>query len=180
MHKQFEDALFVFRRQTTAQRALSVLGHGATYIGLTLCSPVLWLLPVVSAGGALVASQAVIYLLARHAGLTVNAQGAAILTVLVFGASGALGTFAVQFARRRGARVLATASGRKARRVVASLGAAGVVDARRRDVAKQVRALAPDGLDAVLALAGGEALPPRLVDLRERTKTRLARCEAVS
>ena len=44
MHKQPEDALFVFRRQTTAQRALSVLGHGATYIGLTLCSPVLWLL----------------------------------------------------------------------------------------------------------------------------------------
>jgi hypothetical protein len=43
MRKQ-PDALFVFHRQTTAQRALSVLGHGATYIGLTLCSPVLWLL----------------------------------------------------------------------------------------------------------------------------------------
>jgi hypothetical protein len=43
MHKQ-PDALFVFRRQTTGQRALSVLAHGATYIGLTLCSPVLWLL----------------------------------------------------------------------------------------------------------------------------------------
>jgi putative drug exporter of the RND superfamily len=53
---------------------------------VTYRSPVLWLLPVVSAGGALVAAQAVIYLLARHAGLTVNAQSAAILTVLVFGA----------------------------------------------------------------------------------------------
>jgi len=49
-------------------------------------SPVLWLLPVVSAGVALVASQAVVYLLARHAGLTVNAQSAGILSVLVFGA----------------------------------------------------------------------------------------------
>jgi putative drug exporter of the RND superfamily len=53
---------------------------------LTYRSPVLWLLPILSAGGALVAAQAVIYLLARHAGLTVNAQSAAILTVLLFGA----------------------------------------------------------------------------------------------
>src|SRR5262249_8833645 len=53
---------------------------------LTYRSPVLWLLPVISAGGALTASQAVIYLLARHAGLTVNAQSAGFLTVLVFGA----------------------------------------------------------------------------------------------
>jgi RND superfamily putative drug exporter len=53
----------------------------------TYRSPVLWLLPVVSAGGALLAAQAVVYLLAKHAGLTVNSQSAAILTVLVFGAS---------------------------------------------------------------------------------------------
>lgn len=53
---------------------------------LTYRSPVLWLLPVVSVGGALAAAQGVIYLLARHAGLVVNAQSAGILTVLVFGA----------------------------------------------------------------------------------------------
>jgi putative drug exporter of the RND superfamily len=53
----------------------------------TYRSPVLWLLPVVGAGGALFAAQAVVYLLAEHAGLTVNSQSAAILTVLVFGAS---------------------------------------------------------------------------------------------
>jgi putative drug exporter of the RND superfamily len=53
---------------------------------LTYRSPVLWLLPVISAGIALVTSQAVIYLLAAHAGLTVNAQSAGILDVLVFGA----------------------------------------------------------------------------------------------
>ncbi|MEJ3743715.1 MMPL family transporter [Actinomycetes bacterium KLBMP 9797] len=52
----------------------------------TYRSPVLWLLPLVSAGIALSASQAVIYLLAKQAGLTVNAQSAGILTVLVFGA----------------------------------------------------------------------------------------------
>jgi putative drug exporter of the RND superfamily len=52
----------------------------------TYRSPVLWLLPVISAGVALTTSQAVIYLLAKNAGLTVNAQSAGILTVLVFGA----------------------------------------------------------------------------------------------
>ncbi|HEY1620608.1 MAG TPA: MMPL family transporter [Streptosporangiaceae bacterium] len=53
---------------------------------ITYRSPALWLLPVLSAGIALTASQALIYLLAAHAGLTVNAQTAGILYVLVFGA----------------------------------------------------------------------------------------------
>ncbi|HET6532272.1 MAG TPA: MMPL family transporter [Actinoplanes sp.] len=53
---------------------------------VTYRSPVLWLLPIISAGAALAGSQALIYLLAEHAGLVVNAQSAGILTVLVFGA----------------------------------------------------------------------------------------------
>jgi RND superfamily putative drug exporter len=52
----------------------------------TYRSPVLWVLPLVTVFVALTAAQAVIYLLARHAGLTVNGQSAFILTVLVFGA----------------------------------------------------------------------------------------------
>src|SRR5262245_54666140 len=54
---------------------------------ITYRSPSLWFLPVISSGVALITSQAVIYLLAAHAGLTVNAQSAGILAVLVFGAS---------------------------------------------------------------------------------------------
>ena len=54
---------------------------------ITYRSPVLWLLPVISSGVALIIAQAVIYLLAAHAGLVVNAQSAGILEVLVFGAS---------------------------------------------------------------------------------------------
>jgi putative drug exporter of the RND superfamily len=53
---------------------------------LTYRSPVLWLLPVLSVGAALITAEALIYLLAAHAGLTVNAQSAGILDVLVFGA----------------------------------------------------------------------------------------------
>jgi RND superfamily putative drug exporter len=54
---------------------------------ITYRSPTLWLLPVISSGVALIIAQAVVYLLAAHAGLTVNAQSAGILYVLVFGAS---------------------------------------------------------------------------------------------
>jgi putative drug exporter of the RND superfamily len=54
---------------------------------ITYRSPALWLLPVISSGVALITADAVVYLLAAHAGLTVNAESAAILDVLVFGAS---------------------------------------------------------------------------------------------
>jgi RND superfamily putative drug exporter len=50
-------------------------------------SPVLWLLPVISSVVALITADAVVYLLAKHAGLTVNEESAAILDVLVLGAS---------------------------------------------------------------------------------------------
>lgn len=79
-------------------------------------------------------------------------------TVLVFGASGAVGSLAVQFAKRRRAYVVGTASGRDAATLVRRLGADAVFDARSPDVTERLRELAPDGLDAVLALAGGEAL----------------------
>ncbi|WIM98962.1 MMPL family transporter [Actinoplanes oblitus] len=58
----------------------------AVILLVTYRSPVLWLLPIITAGVALTTAQAVIYLLAEHAGLVVNAQSAGILTVLVFGA----------------------------------------------------------------------------------------------
>jgi len=53
----------------------------------TYRSPVLWLLPVTSAVVALISAEAVIYLLTKYAGLTVNAMSVGILYVLVFGAS---------------------------------------------------------------------------------------------
>ena len=54
---------------------------------LTYRSPVLWLLPIISAGVALTVAQAVIYLLTQHANLTVSGQSEGILVVLVIGAS---------------------------------------------------------------------------------------------
>jgi RND superfamily putative drug exporter len=54
---------------------------------VTYRSPLLWLLPVISSGVALITAQAVIYLLAKHAGVTVNEETFGVLAVLVFGAS---------------------------------------------------------------------------------------------
>ena len=82
---------------TAADSAKSFKGINGTLLYATLAivivlllityrSPVLWLLPVISAAVALTSSQALIYLLAAHTGLTVNAQSAGILDVLVFGA----------------------------------------------------------------------------------------------
>jgi NADPH2:quinone reductase len=79
-------------------------------------------------------------------------------TVLIFGASGAVGTIALQLARNVGYRVLATASGKSATTLVKKLGASAVFDARSEDVAEKLRRLAPAGIDGVLAFAGGEGL----------------------
>jgi len=53
---------------------------------LTYRSPVLWLLPIISAVVAYTISGGVVYLLARYADLTVNGQSQAILGILVIGA----------------------------------------------------------------------------------------------
>ncbi|KAB1150779.1 MMPL family transporter [Streptomyces luteolifulvus] len=53
---------------------------------ITYRSPTLLLVPLFGVVVALFTAQALIYLLAEHAGLTVNGQSAGILTVLVFGA----------------------------------------------------------------------------------------------
>jgi NADPH:quinone reductase-like Zn-dependent oxidoreductase len=79
-------------------------------------------------------------------------------TILIFGATGAVGTLALQFAAARGARVIATATGRKATELVRRLGAKVAIDSRRDDAVDELDSAAPDGLDAVLAFAGGRGL----------------------
>ena len=64
----------------------AALGVVILILLVTYRSPILWVLPIFSAVIALFCAQAVVYLLARYADLTVNAQSASILTVLVVGA----------------------------------------------------------------------------------------------
>jgi NADPH:quinone reductase-like Zn-dependent oxidoreductase len=79
-------------------------------------------------------------------------------TVLIFGATGAVGTLAVQFAKARGARVIGTATGSVAVDLITSLGADDTIDGRSEDAGEQLREVASEGLDAVLTLAGGASL----------------------
>ncbi len=87
--------------------------------------------------------------------------------ILIHGASGGVGTLAVQFAKLRGARVLATASGRDGKALARRLGADAVVDGKSEDIAAAAKRFAPDGIDAVLAFAGGQSLE-RCLDMLRR------------
>lgn len=77
------------------------------------------------------------------------------------GASGGVGGYAIQLAAARGATVIATAKSGEQADFVRDLGAAHVVD-YTGDVAGQVRAMAHEGVDAVLHFAGD---PVVLADL---------------
>ena len=87
-------------------------------------------------------------------------------TVLVHGASGSVGTFAVQFAKHRGARVIATGRGREAREYLRGLGVDEAIDTENDDMLARARAVAPNGVDALLVLAGGAGLDRAIASLR--------------
>jgi len=78
--------------------------------------------------------------------------------LIIHGASGAVGTLAVQFAKLRGAMVLATASGDDGIALVRRLGADAAVEGHHGDIAAAAHNFAPQGADAVLALAAGDGL----------------------
>src|SRR6202008_496513 len=73
-------------------------------------------------------------------------------TVLIVGASGGVGSFAVQLAAARGARVLATARADAAQKV-RWLGATETLDYERCSVSDFVSNLAPGGVDVLFDLA---------------------------
>jgi len=77
-------------------------------------------------------------------------------TVLVSGATGGVGTIAVQYAAQAGATVIATAKPGGEAELVRGLGASHTVD-YTADVPAQVRAIAPGGVDVVVHLAGDPA-----------------------
>ncbi|WBB68384.1 NADP-dependent oxidoreductase [Micromonospora sp. WMMD812] len=88
-------------------------------------------------------------------------------TVLIHGAAGGVGTVAVQLAVRRGATVVGTAS-------VANhdhLRTLGATPLEYGDgLLERVRAVAPDGVDAALDGAGGDALTVSLAVVADRSR----------
>ena len=86
-------------------------------------------------------------------------------TVLVIGAGGGVGSYAVQLLAARGATVIATAVAADTDRLKA-LGATTVIDYTAGSVADQVRASYPDGVDALIDLVSytADTLPLDLVN----------------
>ena len=81
--------------------------------------------------------------------------------VLVVGATGGVGSVAIQLAVKRGATVIATARPGEEAALVEALGAAETVDWSAGDVAATVRAMHPDGVPAVIDTVNrGDAFGP--------------------
>ena len=87
--------------------------------------------------------------------------------LLIHGAGGGVGTFAVQIAARSGAKVLAVASARH-HALLGELGAKSSIDYTREQVYEAARLITGGEVDAVADLVGGEGLSLSLSLLRKR------------
>jgi NADPH2:quinone reductase len=103
--------------------------------------------------------------LAAWAGLFEDGGLQAGQRVLIHGGGGAVGSFAIQFARVAGARVAATC-GADNLGYVESLGCERGIDYRAEDVLAATRDWAPEGVDLVLDCVGCGTLPTGLDLLR--------------
>ena len=97
--------------------------------------------------------------LTAHVGLNQVGRLRAGDTVLVSGAAGAVGSVAVQIARLKGARVIGIAGGpEKCGWLTEDYGADAAIDYRNENVAEQLEALAPEGIDLFFDNVGGQTL----------------------
>ncbi|WP_128560367.1 type I polyketide synthase [Methylobacterium crusticola] len=86
--------------------------------------------------------------------------------VLVHGGAGGVGLAALQIARMRGARVIATAGSTEKRALVRALGAEHVLDSRSLAFVDDIRRITGDGVDVVLNSLFGEAMERSLNALK--------------
>ncbi|GAB2657596.1 NADP-dependent oxidoreductase [Nocardia goodfellowii] len=100
-------------------------------------------------------------------------------TVLISAAAGAVGSVAGQIAKVKGATVIGIAGGaEKCRMLTEELGFDAAIDYRAGDVLKQLRTVAPDGIDIYFDNVGGEILDAALANLRRGA--RIVLCGAIS
>ena len=90
-------------------------------------------------------------------------------TIVVEAAAGGTGTFAVQIAKRAGAKVIGLASSEGKRELVLGLGADACVDSRAENLADAIReANGGERVDAVLHMSGGDAFDAEMGVLAPR------------
>ncbi|MFL5674944.1 MAG: NADP-dependent oxidoreductase [Chloroflexota bacterium] len=86
-------------------------------------------------------------------------------TILVIGATGGVGLFALQLAAQRGATVIASAKEGDEAELARALGASETIDYATTDAAATVRERYPDGIDAVIDLVDRADTFGRVADL---------------
>ncbi|MDF2663109.1 MAG: alcohol dehydrogenase [Paenibacillus sp.] len=115
---------------------------------------------------------------AEAGGLTGNGQGAYMAlkaigvgageTILIHGAAGSLGAFAVQLAKEWGAKTVIGTASESNHDYIRSLGAVPVTYGE--GLVERVRAIAPEGIDAAFDTAGADAVRASVELVRERNR----------
>ncbi len=89
--------------------------------------------------------------------------------VLILGASGGVGSFAIQLAKVRGAEVLSVAS-EKNHHYMKSLGADHTIDYKNNDIGTAAKEIAPEGVDLIFDCTSGESLMQSIKALKPSGK----------
>lgn len=90
-------------------------------------------------------------------------------TILILGASGGVGSFAIQLAKIQGARVLGVAS-KSNHNYMKQLGADVTIDYQNEDIGEAAQKETPDGVDLIFDCTSGETLEQSLPALKKDGK----------
>lgn len=90
-------------------------------------------------------------------------------SVLILGASGGVGSFAIQLAKAKGAEVIGVAS-EKNHAYMIELGADHTIDYHKNHVGEATKELFPDGVDLIFDCTSGETLQQSLIALKASGK----------
>ena len=145
------------RRRDTGEQVVALLpggGYAETVaVHPDLLLPIPWGMDPVDAAGVVEVCATVV------SNLVIEARLREGETVLIHGASGGIGTAAVQIAHALGARVLASVGSEEAAEQVRALGADRAWNRHETDLVEAVRA--DGGADVILDVLGGPAISPR-------------------
>lgn len=151
------------RRRDTGEEVVALLAGGG--YAEVVAVPEVQVLPAPTAlslsdaGGLIEVAATVV------SNLDIEAELGADETVLIHGGTGGIGTFAIQFARARGSRVLTTVGSDEAVRIAVGLGAHEAWNRHATDIPEAVGDAG--GADVILDVIGGPALDDNVGMLRE-------------